>query len=211
MTLQASFPNEKGTTDLQNVSPSADTIVPSQQELDLLFGPLYDEYFNDGTSRVNKYSSSTDNSIQKDTLPSSHIQPTSESTTPTNVHDEENNDNQAEFSNPFCTLVQEQMLSLPHAILVLQICIPSINLKIPNTDGNPSKPVQTRRQLATDLEMCMFALTVSIFEPKNIKEAMCDSAWIEAMQEEIHHFDRLQVWELVDKPFGKNVIKLQWL
>ncbi|GJU24454.1 retrovirus-related pol polyprotein from transposon TNT 1-94 [Tanacetum coccineum] len=77
--------------------------------------------------------------------------------------------------------------------------------------GNPSKPVQTRRQLATDPEMCMFALTVSIVEPKNIKEAMADSAWIEAMQEELHQFDRLQVWELVDKPFGKNVIKLKWL
>ncbi|GJZ62685.1 retrovirus-related pol polyprotein from transposon TNT 1-94 [Tanacetum coccineum] len=33
-------------------------------------------------------------------------------------------------------------------------------------------------------------------EPKNIKEAMADSAWIEAMQEELHQFDRLQVWEL---------------
>ncbi|GJS82309.1 retrovirus-related pol polyprotein from transposon TNT 1-94 [Tanacetum coccineum] len=40
--------------------------------------------------------------------------------------------------------------------------------------------------------MCMFALTVSIVEPKNIKEAMADSAWIEAMQEELHQFDRLQ-------------------
>ncbi|GJT40875.1 retrovirus-related pol polyprotein from transposon TNT 1-94 [Tanacetum coccineum] len=55
------------------------------------------------------------------------------------------------------------------------------------------------------------ALTVSTAEPKNIKEAMADSAWIEAMQEELHQFDRLQVWELVDKPFGKNVIKLKWL
>nr|GEV29638.1 reverse transcriptase domain-containing protein [Tanacetum cinerariifolium] len=35
-------------------------------------------------------------------------------------------------------------------------------------------------------------------------EAMFDSAWIEAMQEELHQFDRLQVWELVDKPFGKT-------
>nr|GFB45110.1 hypothetical protein [Tanacetum cinerariifolium] len=42
--------------------------------------------------------------------------------------------------------------------------------------GNPSRPVQTRRQLATDPEMCMYALT-----------------------------------ELVDKPFGKSVIKLKWL
>ncbi|GJY83504.1 gag-pol polyprotein [Tanacetum coccineum] len=64
--------------------------------------------------------------------------------------------------------------------------------------------MQTRRQLATDPEMCIFALTVSTAEPKTIKEAMADSAWIEAMREELHQFDRLQVWELVDKPFGKN-------
>ncbi|GJU70190.1 retrovirus-related pol polyprotein from transposon TNT 1-94 [Tanacetum coccineum] len=101
------YDNPDPAPELQNVSPSADTTVPSQQELDLLFGPLYDEFFNDGTSRVNKSSSPTDNSIQKDTLPSTHIQPTSEPTTPTNVHAEENNDNQAEFTNPFCTPVQE--------------------------------------------------------------------------------------------------------
>ncbi|GKF06009.1 retrotransposon protein, putative, unclassified [Tanacetum coccineum] len=59
--------------------------------------------------------------------------------------------------------------------------------------------------------MYMFALTVSIVEPKNIKEAMVDSAWIEEMQEELDQFDRLQVWEHNDKPFGKNVIKLKWL
>nr|GEX07570.1 ribonuclease H-like domain-containing protein [Tanacetum cinerariifolium] len=77
--------------------------------------------------------------------------------------------------------------------------------------GNPSKPIQTRRQLATDFEMCIFALTVSTAELKNIKKAMAESAWIEAMQEELHQFDRLQVWELVDKPFGKIVIRLKWL
>nr|GEZ22642.1 hypothetical protein [Tanacetum cinerariifolium] len=59
--------------------------------------------------------------------------------------------------------------------------------------------------------MCMYALTVSTAEPKNIKEAMADSAWIEAMQEELHQFDRLRVWELVDKLFGKTVIRLKWL
>ncbi|GJU73453.1 hypothetical protein Tco_1264858 [Tanacetum coccineum] len=41
-------------------------------------------------------------------------------------------------------------------------------------------------QLAIDPEMCMFALTVSIVEPKNIKEAMANSAWIEAMQDKLH-------------------------
>ncbi|GJX89128.1 retrovirus-related pol polyprotein from transposon TNT 1-94 [Tanacetum coccineum] len=34
---------------------------------------------------------------------------------------------------------------------------------------------------------------------------------IEAMQDELHQFDRLNVWELVDNPFGKTIIKLKWL
>ncbi|GJV51105.1 retrovirus-related pol polyprotein from transposon TNT 1-94, partial [Tanacetum coccineum] len=59
--------------------------------------------------------------------------------------------------------------------------------------------------------MYMFALTVSRTEPKNIKEAMADSAWIESMHEELHQFDRLDVWELVDRPLCKNVINLKWL
>ncbi|GKG07108.1 hypothetical protein Tco_0330077, partial [Tanacetum coccineum] len=97
-----------------------------------------------------------------------HIQPTSEPSTPTNTHAEENINHQAEFTNPFCTPVQEIAESSSRMI---------------------------------DPEMCMFALTVSIIEPKNIKDAMADSEWIEAIWEELHQFDRLQVWELVDKPF----------
>ncbi|GJU67535.1 retrovirus-related pol polyprotein from transposon TNT 1-94 [Tanacetum coccineum] len=57
--------------------------------------------------------------------------------------------------------------------------------------GNPSQSIRTRRQLETYGKMCMFALTVSRTEPKNIKEAMADSAWIKSMQEELHQFYRL--------------------
>ncbi|GJW17821.1 retrovirus-related pol polyprotein from transposon TNT 1-94 [Tanacetum coccineum] len=177
----------------QNVVPTAEKTDSSQQGLEFLFSPLLEEYYN-----------------------------------PTHGQAEENNNNQApnasfqedEFINPFCTRVQE--------------IGESSSRNIDNTDvhsfqpqshdyrwtrdhpleqvrGNPTMPVQTRRQLAADPEMCMFALTVSIVEPKNIKEAMADSAWIEAMQDELHQFDRLNVWELVDKPFGKMVIKLKWL
>ncbi|GKA01050.1 retrovirus-related pol polyprotein from transposon TNT 1-94, partial [Tanacetum coccineum] len=59
------YDNPDPAPELQNVYPSADTAVPSQQELDLLFGPLYDEFFIDGTSRVNKSSSPTDNSVTR--------------------------------------------------------------------------------------------------------------------------------------------------
>ncbi|GKC66385.1 hypothetical protein Tco_1098983 [Tanacetum coccineum] len=98
--------------DLQGNDLLTDITVLLQQELDLLFGPLYDEFFNTGTSRVNNSSSPTDNSAPQDTHPSMNIQPTSEPTTPTNAHAEENNDNQAddtehEFTNPLCTPIQE--------------------------------------------------------------------------------------------------------
>ncbi|GJZ71820.1 hypothetical protein Tco_0635671 [Tanacetum coccineum] len=87
----------------------------SQQELDLLFGPLYDEFFNAGTSSVNKSSSLTDNSKQQDIPPTTNIQSSTDSTTPINVNAEENNDNQAkdtqlhpdEFVNPLCTPLRE--------------------------------------------------------------------------------------------------------
>nr|GFB42062.1 Gag-Pol polyprotein [Tanacetum cinerariifolium] len=65
--------------------------------------------------------------------------------------------------------------------------------------GNPLQFVRTRRQLESDVEMCMFVLTVSRTEPKNIKEAMDDSAWIESMQEELHQFDRLDRILLFEK------------
>nr|GEU57172.1 hypothetical protein [Tanacetum cinerariifolium] len=176
----------------QDVSSSADANVPSQQELHLLFCPLYDEFFNAGSN-------------PKDTQPTTNVQPTSAPSTLKYVHAKENNDDQAEgehlqddeFTNPFCAPVYKVTESSSH--------------NIEQVRGNPSRPVQTRRQLATDPEMCMFALTVSIAELKNIKEAMADSAWIEAMQEELHQFDRLQVWEHVDKPFGKSIIRLKWL
>nr|GFA44235.1 retrovirus-related Pol polyprotein from transposon TNT 1-94 [Tanacetum cinerariifolium] len=59
--------------------------------------------------------------------------------------------------------------------------------------GNPSQSVRTRRQLESNGEMYMFALTVNQTKPKNIKEAMTDSAWIESMQEELHQYDRLDM------------------
>nr|GFA81541.1 retrotransposon protein, putative, unclassified [Tanacetum cinerariifolium] len=51
--------------------------------------------------------------------------------------------------------------------------------------------------------MCMYTLTVSTPEPKNIKEAMADSARIESMQEELHRFDRLQA-RLVAKGYAQE-------
>nr|GEZ57306.1 hypothetical protein [Tanacetum cinerariifolium] len=67
--------------------------------------------------------------------------------------------------------------------------------------GEPSRPVLTRNQLCSDGDMCIYALTVSTIEPKNVKEAMTDPAWIESMQEELLQFKRMDVWVLVPIPW----------
>ncbi|GJT14379.1 retrovirus-related pol polyprotein from transposon TNT 1-94 [Tanacetum coccineum] len=48
-------------------------------------------------------------------------------------------------------------------------------------------------------------------EPKNYKEALTQACWIEAMQEELHEFERLEVWELVPPPDKAFVISLKWI
>ncbi|GJY31410.1 retrovirus-related pol polyprotein from transposon TNT 1-94 [Tanacetum coccineum] len=48
-------------------------------------------------------------------------------------------------------------------------------------------------------------------EPNNIKEAMSDHSWIESMQDKLHQFQRLDVWELVPRLDGKNIIAVKWL
>ncbi|GKB55400.1 hypothetical protein Tco_0906153, partial [Tanacetum coccineum] len=65
------------------------------------------------------------------------------------------------------------------------------NHPIEQVIGDPSKPVMTRHRLHTNAEMCMYALTVSTTEPKNIKEAMLDHNWIESMQDKLNQFKRL--------------------
>ncbi|GJS77032.1 retrovirus-related pol polyprotein from transposon TNT 1-94 [Tanacetum coccineum] len=187
-----------------NVSPPADINAPSLQELEFLFSPLFEEYFTAGNHSVLKSSSLSDNSTKQNTQPTVNIQPTTKPINPTtNVNAEENNNDQAAYAQ----IHENEFYNI--------FSIPTKDRPLEQVRGNPSKPVQTRRQLAIDPKMCMFVLIVSTAEPKNMKVAMDDSAWIEAMQDELHQFDILQVWELVDKLFGKlfgkTVIKLKWL
>nr|GFB58495.1 retrovirus-related Pol polyprotein from transposon TNT 1-94 [Tanacetum cinerariifolium] len=131
----------------------------------------------------------------QDKQPTTNIQSTSAPSTPTNVHAKENTDNQAEegehlqddeFTNPFYTPAQEEAESSSQNIGNSNV--PTFNQPqvseyrwrkdhpLEQVRRNPSRPVQTRRQLATDPEMYMYALTMSTAEPKNIKKAMADSA-----------------------------------
>ncbi|GKA73614.1 retrovirus-related pol polyprotein from transposon TNT 1-94 [Tanacetum coccineum] len=82
---------------------------------------------------------------------------------------------------------------------------------IANVIGDPSRSVSTRKQLETDAMWCYFDAFLTSVEPKNFKQAMTEPSWIDAMQEEIHEFKRLQVWELVPCLDKVMLIKLKWI
>ncbi|GJW50254.1 retrovirus-related pol polyprotein from transposon TNT 1-94 [Tanacetum coccineum] len=54
-------------------------------------------------------------------------------------------------------------------------------------------------------------MVVSTMEPKNVKEAMTDPAWIESMQKELLQFKRLDVWVSVLVPDNIKPLSLKWL
>nr|GEW81758.1 hypothetical protein [Tanacetum cinerariifolium] len=194
--------------------------VTTSNELDLLFSPMFDELLNGSFKVVSKCStvSAADalNQRQQHITPlNNHTAPASTCQVPTlaptvtsseNINQAEThaeNDQVAndEFINIFCTPVQDQGETSSRHVDSLNMHTfyqryPSEHRwtkdhPLEQVIGNPSQSVRTRRQLESDAEICMFALIVSRTEPKNIKEAMADSAWIESIQEELHQFDRL--------------------
>nr|GFB07062.1 ribonuclease H-like domain-containing protein [Tanacetum cinerariifolium] len=69
--------------------------------------------------------------------------------------------------------------------------IPSIAPTVISSENiNQAETYAENDQVADDEFINIFSTPT---EPKNIKEAMADSAWIESVQEELHQFDRLDV------------------
>ncbi|GJS69049.1 retrovirus-related pol polyprotein from transposon TNT 1-94, partial [Tanacetum coccineum] len=80
-----------------------------------------------------------------------------------------------------------------------------------NIIGALDRPVSTRLQLHEQALFCYYDAFLTSVEPKNYKEALTQACWIEAMQEELHEFERLEVWELVPPPDKAFVISLKWI
>jgi len=73
--------------------------------------------------------------------------------------------------------------------------------------GNPNQGITTRRSVGVIANSCF----VSKIEPNNVKETLTDEFWIEAMQKELNQFKRSEVWDLVPRPEGINVIRTKWI
>jgi hypothetical protein len=73
--------------------------------------------------------------------------------------------------------------------------------------GDIHKGVTTRSQVAHFCEHYSF---VSSIEPYRVEDALRDSDWVLAMQEELNNFTRNEVWHLVPRP-NQNVVGTKWV
>nr|GEZ60162.1 retrovirus-related Pol polyprotein from transposon TNT 1-94 [Tanacetum cinerariifolium] len=105
----------------------------------------------------------------------------------------------------------------PQAIVPTDHPLPHHNSKwtkehpLNNIIGQLDRPVSTRLQLHEQALFCYYDAFLTSVEPKTYKEALTQSRWIEAMQEELNEFERLEVWELVPRPDKVMVITLKWI
>ncbi|GJZ23825.1 retrovirus-related pol polyprotein from transposon TNT 1-94 [Tanacetum coccineum] len=67
---------------------------------------------------------------------------------------------------------------------------------IENIIGELGRPVSTRLQLHEQALLCYYDAFLTSIEPKTYKDALTQSCWIKAMQEELNEFERLSLWEL---------------
>nr|GEZ86977.1 retrovirus-related Pol polyprotein from transposon TNT 1-94 [Tanacetum cinerariifolium] len=81
----------------------------------------------------------------------------------------------------------------------------SSSMASPQSIVQPNHPmthhnISTRLQLYEQAFFCYYDAFLTSVEPKTYKEALTQACWIEAMQEELDEFERLEVWELVPRP-----------
>ncbi|GJU47432.1 retrovirus-related pol polyprotein from transposon TNT 1-94 [Tanacetum coccineum] len=103
------------------------------------------------------------------------------------------------------TLILPQVLCLVDFLMLLQAA---------DTTGTPystsmDQDAPSVSPLPTSTEIQ--SLVISQAEPKNFKEALIESPWINAMKKEIYEFERLKVWELIPSPDYIMIINLKWI
>nr|GEX27244.1 putative ribonuclease H-like domain-containing protein [Tanacetum cinerariifolium] len=194
--------------------------IPSKHDLDILFEPLHNEYLG-GRSAEAPRAIPAAHVLQNLQAPTASISfqdsapvSTNSSNTPVSSHNvdvtsQQHAQQQRNLTpSPTASAADNVLNAVFEGDLFVNLLA---HLPLKQVIGEPSRPVLTRNQLKTDGDMCIYALTVSIMEPKTFKKALTNPAWIESMQVELHQFIRLDVWELVPSPNGIKPLTLKWL
>ncbi|GKB06862.1 retrovirus-related pol polyprotein from transposon TNT 1-94 [Tanacetum coccineum] len=205
-------------------------IPPNRDDWDRLFQPMFDEYFYPPTITVSLVQeaaapraevladSPVSISINQDAPSTSILSSQEQEHSPIISQGFEESPKTPTFHDDPLNESPQDSTSQGSSSNVIQIHTPFEHLgrwtkdhPIANVISNPSRSVSTRKQLETDAMWCYFDAFLTSVEPKNFKQAMTEPSWINAMQEEIHEFERLEVWELVSCPDKVFLIKLKWI
>nr|GFA52826.1 hypothetical protein [Tanacetum cinerariifolium] len=102
---------------------------------------------------------------------------------------------------PKVTFEQSSSTASPQSIVQPNHSMPHHNSKwtkdhpLNNIIGQLSRPVSTRLQLHEQALFCYYDDFLTSVEPKTYKEALNQACWIEAMQEELNEFERLETYK----------------
>ncbi|GKA41346.1 retrovirus-related pol polyprotein from transposon TNT 1-94 [Tanacetum coccineum] len=87
------------------------------------------------------------------------------------------------------------------------------DLDVAHTNNDPffGIPIpENNSEASSSLDIIPTVLnTATLNSEHNYKDALTQACWIEAMQEELHEFERLEVWELVPRPDKVMVITIK--
>nr|GFA09256.1 hypothetical protein [Tanacetum cinerariifolium] len=188
--------------DLTYAPSTITTQQASEGELDLLFEAMYDDYIGGQPSATARtVSPAQEPQVCQTLMASTTIANTSPIPT-----------NSSSLATNFPISLQDVDELNPNVMVDGNTFVnPFANSSTKQVIREPLQPVLIRNQLRSDGDMCMYALTVSTMEPKNVKEAMTDPAWIDSMQEELLQFKRLDVWVLVPALDNISPLTLKWL
>ncbi|GKC09938.1 integrase, catalytic region, zinc finger, CCHC-type containing protein, partial [Tanacetum coccineum] len=215
--LQLMTPATTSSGLVPNPIPQQPCNPPNRDDWDCLFQPMFDEYFNPPTIAVSPVpvaaapravvttESSMSTSIDLD-APSTNIPSTQEQEHSLIISQgfEESPKTSHFHDDPLHESLHEDSAShgsssnvRPSYTLFEHLGRWTKDHPIANVIGDPTHSVSTRKQLETDAMWCYFDAFLTSVEPNNFKQSMTEPLWIDAMQDEIHEFERLQVWELV--------------
>ncbi|GJW55535.1 retrovirus-related pol polyprotein from transposon TNT 1-94 [Tanacetum coccineum] len=169
-------------------------VLLTDKDLELLFQPMFDEFFE--VTRV-------DAPIPSATAVNAHVVPPGTSVSTTFAQDAPSTSFSPSSSGIQHLVIQHDVASSSGDVSIAepnQVNQPPAHLRkwskdhpLDNIVGNPSHPVSTRKQLASNALWCCFHTKLSKVKPKNFKMAVIEDCWFQAMQDEIHKFDRLEV------------------
>nr|GEV23593.1 hypothetical protein [Tanacetum cinerariifolium] len=204
---------------VQKSSSSTPYVPPSRNDWDFPFQPMFDELLNPPPS-VDPQAPKVI-ALIADVIPPVQAESTSSPSSTTIDQDAPSPSKSQTTPKTQSSVIPQDVEEYIHDIEVAHmgndplfgVPIPEVTSAQSSSTVSPHTIVQSDQQTPQHNSKWIMdhPLDNIIVKPKTYKEALTQSCWIKAMQEELNEFKRLEVWELVPRPDKVMVITLKWI